>query len=160
MPPLSFTLPLIFGFLLAFSFGAVYRILSGMRMNLYLLSPEAKFADQGIIPISAENKKSSLKKIIEKKKWKEDLEITLMDYQGRSYRYHIQFHLWNRFHMRLVKADGPSQINHRKIVQGKRYSLSNGSTLKIGEREFKIAVTAEQLIKPLHTDLAEEAHRY
>lgn len=149
-------LPFIGGLLFALAVGAALRILLGMRLNLFLVNHDTAVGDQSVIPITTELKKSSIFRSLRLGNWREDVEITLMDYQNQSFSFRIGFHIWNRFWAELSRSDGNAKLGHDKLVTGKRMKLRTGARLEIGDRSFFVLVTPQQMSPDLHKDLYEE----
>lgn len=159
----------IFSFLAGFAFvlavGVGLRILIGLKLNLYFLNREQLWAfkdgvpareaiEQSIIPITAEAKKTSLWRTISKRKWLEDVDVTLLDDHGRSYTYSIGFHPWFRFYVALKQSkDTETALNGSKLQTGRQHPLRTGDVLKVGDRQFSILITPSQISPDLHREL-------
>ena len=160
-------LSFVAGFVIVLGIGVLARLLVGLRLNLYLLNreqlwsfkegvPSREAVEQSIIPITAEAKKTSLLRTITKRKWVEDVDITLLDDQGRSYTYRIGFHPWFRFHVVLKQAqDADTAVNGLKLKAGRVHPLRTGDVLKVGDRQFAILVTPSPMSPELHRELYE-----
>lgn len=131
------------GLAAALGFSIFTIILIGLKLKLYLINIESAQPEQSIIPITAELKKRSWLKTILSGNWKENLEITLKDYQNRTFTFQVGFHLLGRFNLSLLSQEGHSALlNQKTMLPNRRYFLKNGMRLETGDRAFEILITA------------------
>lgn len=133
--------PFLLGVTVALVLGLLTHLLVGMRLNLFFISPDSPIEDQNLIPITTALKKASFFRSLRKGLWKERIEITLIDYQNRSFTYRIGYRLFRRFFIVLVKGDGKTSLNDIELQPFRKYSLRTGSILFVGDRQFNILVT-------------------
>jgi hypothetical protein len=132
-----------------FTIGSILmKILHGVKLNLYLLNNESLVEDQSVIPLTADIKKRSLWRILTRKNWREDLEITLMDYNAQAFVYQIHYHIWKGFYLQLKNAPpGTARLSGISMNLEVPYYLKSGAMLELGERKFSVLVTAASLEK-------------
>jgi hypothetical protein len=132
----------IVGLAIAATLGAVIRVLVGMRLNLYLISDDTLIRDQAMIPISSDLKRARSLLSLFRGKWRENIEISLTDYQNRTFTYQIEYGLWRRFQIALLPGTrGTTLLAGREMAPGKRYALRTGMKLRIGDRPYTVLVT-------------------
>jgi hypothetical protein len=141
----------LFGLSTALVLGGFLRILFGMRLNLYFINPDSRQLEESLIPLTSELKKRSLLRTLMKRHWKESIEVTLIDDQGRSSVFHLGYHLWRRYYAVLTNPSRAT-VNKRPMKKGKKYFLKTGSELSAGDRTFKIVVTPTAVEKMLRQD--------
>lgn len=147
-------LPFIGGFGVALVFGAVARILLGMRLHLQLVNADSPVRDQAVIPVTSENKKGlSLLHTLLTGNWREDVEIVLADHANHHYSFIVGYHLWWRFYL-VSHSDNKVLINHKNLKKMKRYYLKTGQFLKVGDRAFTVLITTSDVRPTLHKELA------
>lgn len=150
-----FFIPFITGLSTALALGAMFRIFYGMRLNLFLVNDDSTVADQSLIPITTEGKKRSLINTISNGNWREDVDLTLTDYEGHSYAYRVGYHLWNRFYVmfRGTNPNTQTKIDGRLVKPARRYRLRTGQRLQVGDRVFTVLVTTTQMKPEMHHEL-------
>ncbi len=151
-----FVLPFTAGISCALAMGAGIRVLLGMRLNLFLVNHDSTVQDQSVIPITTEFKKASLFRVLKFGNWREDVDITLMDYQDRSYAFRVSFHVWKRFQLQLIRADSQVTLSGLKLNEMQTVPARTGAKLEIGDRLFFILVSPKQMGPDLHRDLYRE----
>lgn len=115
----------------------IIRVFRGLHLNLYFLNVDSSIEGQKIIPVNQYRKRKSLFK----KNWNEDLEVTLSDYKGNNYVYEVKYGLWRHYYFSPKDDKLVSMLNDKKLIKGTEYNLKNGMNLKVGNRNFKVAVT-------------------
>jgi hypothetical protein len=135
------------GLAAAMLIGAGLKVIFGIKLNLYLLNTDSTIGDQSVVPLTAELKKGSWWRTLRQKKWREDLEITLMDYNGHAFTYKIKYHLWNGFYLKLKSASGDTTLDALPMITGKNYFLKTGMELFPGDRKFTVLITTAPLEK-------------
>jgi len=135
----------------------LFKLILAIQFNLYLLNHDSSIGDQSVVPLTAERKKHSWWRTFRQKKWKEDLDITLMDYEGQAFTYQIKYHLWKGFYLILKSAPSETRLNDKPILANKKYYLRTGMELVPGNRRFTILVTTAPLDKIVQSiDAAQE----
>lgn len=137
----------------ALAVGAVIRVLVGMKLNLFLVNHDSAVKDQSLIPVTTEGKKASFLRTLIRRNWKEDVDITLLDYSGHTYHYRIGYHLWWRFYLVMEGDTEGSTLDGRPVHPGKRHLLRTGAKLVTGDRAFYVLVTPNQLRPDMHKEL-------
>jgi hypothetical protein len=136
----------IIGLTTALGLSALIRILIGIKLKLYLISIDTSQVEQSIVPITAELKKRYLLKTILSGNWKENLEITLTDYQSRSYTFQIGFHLFGRFYLRQLSGENQTaSLNQETMKPNHNYYFKSGMRLETGDRAFEMLITTSPL---------------
>jgi len=141
------------GLSVALVIGAIVRILVGMKLNLFLVNHDSAVKDQSLIPVTTEGKKASFFRTLFKGNWREDVDITLLDYSGHTYHYRIGYHLWWRFYLVMEAEQEGSLLNGKTMRPGKRHLLRTGSKLTTGDRAFFVLVTPNQARLDMHKEL-------
>lgn len=158
---LSFVLPFAAGLVSAFAAGTALRLLGGMRLNLYLVNRDSPLRDQAIIPITEELRRSSLVRSLRQRRWKENVDITLMDYHDQSYTFRIGYDLWKRYYLEVLDEpagdEAAARINGKPLAPGKRYSLRTGMKLSAGDRLFAVLVTPKSAAPAVHREFVSAA---
>ncbi len=165
---MEMTLFIPLGVLLLLSVGIGLKILFGIRLKLYLVTDDLGPESDRLIPLTADLRKQSLFRTLRKKSWKEDIDLTLSDYQGTQLRLRINYHLWKGFsvssqplyqHSHLASKKGPENgynensddivplffLNNKVITLGRAHYLKSGMNLKVGDKDFKILITPAPL---------------
>lgn len=133
------------GFTLAGLMGLLIKIGIGIKTKLYLVSHEPYSQGRIVIPLTAELKKRTLWKTLLQKDWKEDIELTLGDYKGNSFAFHIHYELLYGFKFTLKAPSELVQLNSKKVSTGRAYTLKSGHSLILGDRSFVTLVTTANL---------------
>jgi hypothetical protein len=130
------------GIFCALSIGIFLKIAYGMKLNLYLIDDDSESGEEpSIIPLTTELRKTSFWDSLTKKTWREDVLITLVDYQGQSFQCGIQNHIWAGFSLLIQGQPGKVLINRREVLPGKKHYLKTGMSFQVGDRKFKILIS-------------------
>lgn len=143
------------GFILSLGFATILKIIFGIKLNLYLVNNDTSIHDQNIIPITIDLKKQSLWRTLLNSQWKEDVELTLVDYKENRFTYCIGYHLLRGYSLKLNEGSGHSFLNKTHLHPGKLYFLKTGKSLQVGERQFIVLITTQAYEKVISSSSIE-----
>jgi hypothetical protein len=129
------------GLVAAIALGSIIRIILGMKLNLYLVNDESFVSDQAIIPITSDLKKKYFWKTLLRGKWKENIDLTLMNHEGDSFNFQIGYHLWGRYYISIDNDIRQAHLGNKAMMPHKKYYLRTGKQLVIGSRAFSVLVS-------------------
>jgi hypothetical protein len=135
-----------------FSIGVVafiIRIIRGFQLNVYLISEDVITSNGNIgkkdrstswIPLTSELKKHSFWRTFINQNWREDLEITLTDFEHKVFIYKIGYHVLHGFSICLTNEPSIALLNGKPMTPHIEYYLKTETKIKAGTRDFKLVI--------------------
>lgn len=123
-----------------------YRLLRGRTMHLYLLNRDSVVEDQMLIPVTSIEKNRSILRGWFSKIKPESIDLSLTDHNSNQFLFEVQYAPFRWFVLK-TKNDG-GRIERRSLKPQKTYWLRDGMKLWVGERDFTIKITSQQLLTP------------
>jgi hypothetical protein len=122
----------------------LFRVWAGLRLSLYLLNDDSIVRDQVLIPVTFSGRKRSIVQCLREGRWKDDVELTLMDYQSRAYKVRVTYGLWRRFRLEFRGGPAGLKLGRTEAVVGQKYTLRSGMKLETGGRRYEVKVLPDQ----------------
>jgi len=150
----------LIGLMAALTLGSIIWVVVGTRLRLYLVGQDSMIRDQSVIAITAELKKGSTLHSLRNGTWREDVDLTLRDYDERAYQFEIGFSLWLRFFLILRgNGGGEARLRGRRLEINRKHYIRTGDSLRIGDRDFRVLVTPTIIGDGIDTDPSERSRR-
>ncbi len=125
------------GFAVAVVLGSVIRFLTGLRKNLHFVHQDS------VIPVTLEHRRSISLRTLRERRWRECVELSLGDDEGRLALLQISFHPW--WHFRLEQLEQKEEaasvkLNGRSLALNRRARLVGGDQLRVGEMRYEVEI--------------------
>jgi hypothetical protein len=127
------------GFVGILLLGALFRFIQGLSKELAL----KHHPEEGPIPITLEHRRSFSLRTLRDQRWRESVELTLLDDSGKSAVLSFSFHPWWHFRVERLapqKTEAAAEValSGRPLMPGKCVSIGRGDQLRVGERTFQV----------------------
>src|SRR5689334_16177211 len=106
---------------------ATYRITSGTRKVISLVKMDG--VGEVTVPLTSPLKKRSFIRTVLRRNWKEDIDVQLQDYQGRVTTFHLGYHFWYGFSLRVKGQTDSVRLNAVELKPKRNYYLKNNMIL-------------------------------